>query len=59
MNDPMWGVYCDEELGTRHVMPMDRGHVVGLHCWCNPRRDTEDPDVIIHDDKAITLCKTN
>lgn len=37
-------------LGDIHVMPVDdlRDHEETEHCWCGPRRDDEEPQVVIH-----------
>jgi hypothetical protein len=33
-----------------HVMPINdiKEHEESLLCWCNPKQDTEEPNVIIH-----------
>lgn len=33
-----------------HVAPVDdlREHQMSLQCWCCPRRDDEEPDLVIH-----------
>lgn len=36
--------------GNRHVVPKDdlRPHRCCVSCWCSPKVDTEDEEVIIH-----------
>jgi len=33
-----------------HVMPINdiKEHEESITCWCSPKRDTEEPEVIIH-----------
>jgi hypothetical protein len=43
--------------GTVHVMPRfpgEREHEESLRCWCRPRRDSEQPHLIVHERRAET-----
>jgi hypothetical protein len=44
-----WHVFATDD-GTRHVIPVSdlRPHDHTGACWCRPKPDTEDPDVIVH-----------
>lgn len=41
---------CVEYDGNTHVVPLQdlKPHSVGVPCWCLPRPDGEEPDVLIH-----------
>lgn len=49
-----WEVYeieiC-EDFKECHVVP-DYGpvHLFNMHCWCHPKRDKEEPTVIVHNE---------
>lgn len=44
-----WEVYIEEATGERHVVPdFGRKHELDIRCWCQPRRDEDDPSVIVH-----------
>lgn len=39
----------------QHVIPKfpgERQHAASVLCWCRPRRDEEDPRVVVHDRRA-------
>lgn len=33
-----------------HVVPVNdlKEHELSVDCWCNPKRDEEEPEVIVH-----------
>ena len=52
----MWEV-CVQDTLDKHVMPVDdlRPHVFH-RCWCNPVRDDEDDNIIIHNSMDQREC---
>lgn len=49
---PQWYDEMDHEH-DQHVTPApqlaeEREHELSVNCWCEPRRDTVEPSVIIH-----------
>ena len=51
MNLGGWDLHpTDPATGDIHVTPVDdlREHELQPLCWCNPRRDRESQDVVIH-----------
>lgn len=38
------------KLRDHHVIPVPdaRPHTAGMSCWCQPYRDTDETDVVIH-----------
>ena len=43
-----WGVF--RTVHETHVMPINdlREHVDLPNCWCRPKRDEEEPNLIVH-----------
>ncbi len=50
-----WRV-VEESNGEVHVYPIDKdgenhqGHEMRAGCWCQPRRDSETPNLIVHNE---------
>lgn len=45
----------DEPEARIHVIPCfpgERKHEESIDCWCRPRRDIEEPIVVIHERRA-------
>lgn len=50
MNLGGWHLHPEDVHGDQHVTPVDdlRPHQLTMLCWCNPRRDREEPSVVGH-----------
>lgn len=52
-----WAVFRANEGDEVHVLPVTaHGDVVNQHevhtrCWCKPRRDDAEPQVVVHEDR--------
>ena len=52
MSNVQWAVI--EMKGERHVVPYQDGYTFGhvnfSDCWCHPKRDEQDQNIVIHND---------
>lgn len=50
MNLGGWFLHPVDVHGDRHVTPANdlREHDLKPLCWCDPRRDREEPSVVVH-----------
>lgn len=50
MNLGGWDLHPTDLHGDIHVTPCDdlREHSLTPLCWCNPRRDSDDPEIVLH-----------
>ncbi len=41
-----------DDLHVFPVFPGEREHDLTVRCWCRPRRDAEEPQLVIHERRA-------
>lgn len=41
-----------EDVHVLPVFPGEREHPASIDCWCGPRRDAEEPRLVIHERRA-------
>jgi len=44
--------YEQPEVWPAHVYPMDgpKQHELTIDCWCEPERDPDYPDIVVHNE---------
>lgn len=50
MNVGGWALIKDIGTGDLHVTPINdiTEHELGMDCWCNPARDEEHTEIVVH-----------